>query len=75
MNYPEFAFESEAKGDSLIGVHQAKTFKNWKDAYSLNLCVVLGIKVTPWLLLMDENVDLQNTQLLPASLQVVTHLS
>ena len=28
LTYPEFPFESEAKGDSLIGVHQTKTVKN-----------------------------------------------
>ena len=37
-------FESEAKGDTLIGVHQTKTVKKWKDTYSFNSCVVLGIK-------------------------------
>ena len=26
--YPEFPFESEAKDDNLIGVHQTKTIKN-----------------------------------------------
>ena len=44
MIYPEFPFESEAKGDNLIGVNQTKTVKNWKGAYSFNSCVVLGIK-------------------------------
>ena len=28
LTYPEFPFENEAKGDSLIGVHQTKTIKN-----------------------------------------------
>ena len=28
LTYPEFPFESEAKGDSLIGVHQTKKVKN-----------------------------------------------
>ena len=34
--YPEFPFESEAKGDNLIGVHQTRTVKNWKGAYNFN---------------------------------------
>ena len=38
MIYPEFPFESEAEGDSLIGMYQTK------DAYNFNSCVVLGIK-------------------------------
>ena len=44
LTYPEFPFESEAKGDNLIGVQQTKTVKNWKDAYNFNSWVVLGIK-------------------------------
>ena len=44
MIYPEFPFESEAKGDNLIGVRQTKTVKNWKDAYNFNSYVVLDIK-------------------------------
>ena len=30
LTYLEFPFESQAKGDNLIGVHQTKTVKNWK---------------------------------------------
>ena len=44
LTYPEFPFESEAKGDSLIGVHQTKTVQNWKDAYNFTSSVALGIK-------------------------------
>ena len=44
IDLPRIPFESEAKGDSLIGVHQTKIVKNWKDAYNFNSFVVLGIK-------------------------------
>ena len=44
LTYPEFPFESEAEGESLIGMHQTKTVKNWKDAYKFTSSVVLGIK-------------------------------
>ena len=34
LTYPEFPFESEAKGDNPIRVHQTKTVENWKGAYN-----------------------------------------
>ena len=43
LTYPEFASENEAKGDSLIGVHQKKTLKNCKDNYNFASCVFLSI--------------------------------
>ena len=34
--YPEFPFENEANGDCHIGVHQARTVKNLKEAYNFS---------------------------------------
>ena len=43
LTYPEFPIENEAKGDSLIGMHQTKEVKVWIDLHNLNPCIVLGI--------------------------------
>ena len=38
----EFPFESEAKGDNLMGVHQTKVVKVWIDVYNLDQFGVLS---------------------------------
>ena len=62
LTYPQFPFESEAKGDNLIGVHQGKVVKLSIDLYNFNPCIVLGInQLWEYFRTEEEGKSLDNT--------------